>query len=176
LVKVEAPEEYLAIGQNLSKKRRRDAEHGSIHATAGKLAAMFEQSLPPAPQLVSAYGLRVSEISASPLVNPQESQASFEIFADAVGADATSIWAAATSGPAAEPVHLLACMLARHWNASEATSIWVEIALKRRSEIASSFEDNDLVPFATLSAARQELTRSPSAELGCERPHMVIDG
>ena len=164
LVKVEAPREYLALGQNLSKKRRRDAEHGSIHVTAGKLAALFEESLPSTPRLVSAYGLRVSEISASPSVNPQESHASFGIFADTVGADATSIWAAATSGPAAVPVHLLACMLARHWNSSEATSIWVEIVSKRRSEIVSAFEDNNLVPFPTLSAARQELNRSHLAD------------
>lgn len=160
LVKVEAPQEYLVLGQSLSKKRRQDAEHSSAHVTAGKLAALFERTLPPSPQLVSAYGLRVSEISASPSVTPQGSATSYGIFADTVSVDATSIWAAATCGRAAVPVHLLACMLAWHWNQSEATSTWVEIVVKRRAEIVIACENNELVHLAALSAARQELTRS----------------
>jgi hypothetical protein len=75
------------------------------------------------PTINSSIGLRVSKISVSPPVNSQESHASFGIFTDTVGADATSTWAAATSGPTAVPVHLLACMLARHWNSGKATSI-----------------------------------------------------
>ncbi|OCL07602.1 hypothetical protein AOQ84DRAFT_408611 [Glonium stellatum] len=164
LVKFEAPQEYLALGQNLSKKRREDAELGSIHATAGKLAALFSPIIPRIPNLARAYGIRVSEISSSPLLNPQVSRSGYGIFADSVGVDATSIWAAATSGPAAVPVHLLGCMLARHWSANEAISIWVEVVAKRKIEIAASIESNDSVLFETYSAARQELTRSHLAD------------
>lgn len=49
------------------------------------------------------------------------------MFADHVGADGTSLWAAATSGKSTITVHLLGCMIARIWKAAEAVSIWTEL-------------------------------------------------
>ncbi|KAI9677129.1 MAG: hypothetical protein M1822_008238 [Bathelium mastoideum] len=59
------------------------------------------------------------------------------MFADQAGVDATSIWAAATSGESAIAVHLLACMLARIFPGSEATSIWAELIEERKKELAN---------------------------------------
>lgn len=58
------------------------------------------------------HGRRVTEIAEMPSVNPKGSQ-SDGAFADHVGADRTTIWAAATSGQEVIAIHLLACMLAR---------------------------------------------------------------
>lgn len=122
LVKVEAPHEYRKLGQELSSKRKRNAEDGAAHSTARKLGALFARDLPDIPNLSRAYGLRVSEIAEDPRFNPHGKE-SDGVLADYVGADGTSIWAAATSGKGALAVHLLACMLARMWSSAEATSI-----------------------------------------------------
>lgn len=122
LVKLEAPSEYRALGTLLSPKRKREAEDRSIHLTARKLGALFSSDLPPIPNLTRAYGLRASEIIEDPRFNPRSSP-SHGPFGDYVGADGTSIWAAATSGPDALAVHLLACLLARVWSGPEATAI-----------------------------------------------------
>lgn len=72
--------------------------------------------------LLRAFGRRVSEISSMPGINPKSSDRN-NMFAGQIGLDATSIWAAATSGAGAIAVHLLACMLSRMFTSSEATSI-----------------------------------------------------
>src|SRR3546814_8853402 len=64
--------------------------------------------LPLVPNLARAYGLRASEISEDPAINPTGT-ASDGPLASHVGLDGTSIWAAATSGRGALQVHLLAC-------------------------------------------------------------------
>jgi hypothetical protein len=117
LVKYEAPQEFRALGEKLSSQRRNEAEGGQAHQTARRLGALFEALVPSTPQLIKAYGLRASEIARLPAVNPRGTKIDgpFEAF---IGADGTSIWAAATSssselgahGPLA--IHLLACMLA----------------------------------------------------------------
>lgn len=84
---------------------------------------------------------------------------SFGVFASQVGVDATSIWAAATSGHGTIRVHLLACLLARIWEASEATSIWVEMVQERKRSIESSFDSGNPAEIATYMIARQELSR-----------------
>lgn len=106
LFKVEAPTEYQALGASLSNKRRTEAEEGTQHITARKLGALFDQLLPSTPNLTKAYGRRVSEISANEVVNPKGTK-SDGFFTSHVGADGTTIWAAATSGQAAISVHLL---------------------------------------------------------------------
>ena len=65
LVKIEAPIEYQGLRSALSRHRVEDAEQGSLHRTARKLGALFEQILPPIKRLTEAYGRRVSEIAAS---------------------------------------------------------------------------------------------------------------
>jgi hypothetical protein len=157
LFKVEAPTEYQGLGKTLSKQRREAAETGSEHVFARKLGALFVQVLPSTPHLVSAYGLRSSEIAKLPAVNPQGSRDD-GIFRDWIGADATSIWAAATSGPGAIAVHLLACMLARLWPASEATAIWDEIIESRKREL-SAMDPMEPLNLATVSAAQIEIIR-----------------
>ena len=114
LVKLEAPREFLELVARLSICRRENAEEGPFHKTLRKLGALFEQIVPSAPKLIQAYGLRTSGITKAPGINPKgtKSDGPFEAF---VGADGTSIWAAATSGPAAIGVHLIACMLARQF-------------------------------------------------------------
>lgn len=63
LVKNEAPKEYHALGETLTKKRKDEAEAGGLHITARRLGALLEGLCPPTPNLLKAYGLRISEIS-----------------------------------------------------------------------------------------------------------------
>ena len=119
--------------------------------------------LPSVPELIRAYGRRSSEISQSSAIST-ESRKRFGAFADQAGTDATSIWAAATSGTGAIAVHLLACLLARMWDSPEATSIWVEIVEARKAEIVADFDQNNIAFLAALSAAKQEITRTQLAE------------
>ena len=163
LMKFEAPATYQPFGTGLSHTRRNEAEHGITHTTARKLGALFEHMLPATPLLIAAYGTRVSTIAAEPDVNPQGSAVD-GLFSGQVGADGTTIWAAATSGPGAVPVHLLACLLARRWNAQCAVSIWAEIVDERRKDIAQAFELDNAAHLPTLQAARQEITRGHLAE------------
>lgn len=121
IMKVEAPTEFQPLGKGLSEQRRDDAENGIPHVTAQKLGALFKDIPPHTPELVKAYGNRVSEISQIPAAHPQ-TLVSKTAFANHAGADGTSIWAAATSGPGALPIQLLTCMLARLWTGPEATS------------------------------------------------------
>jgi hypothetical protein len=163
LVKCEAPKEFQTLGNALSKKRKDEAELGQPHITARRLGALFEGTCPATPNLIKAYGLRASEIAAyakEHFAEPSES-----IFAEQNGIDGTSIWAAATSSPAAIHVQLLACMLARVWKAQQATSVWYELVMHRRKEIAGKYEEGETLRFATLTAAAQaSISRSHLAE------------
>ncbi|KAL9607957.1 MAG: hypothetical protein Q9167_007180 [Letrouitia subvulpina] len=134
LFKVETPTEYQGLGRRLSRRRREAAEQGSEHIIARKLGALFAHDIPDTPNLFRAYGLRATEIAD---LSPQGSTDD-GAFQDWTGADATSIWAAATSGREAIAMHLLACMLARVWSASEATSIWDEIVEVRKKELMAT--------------------------------------
>lgn len=132
LIKMEAPAEYQGLGNALSSKRKHDAENGTTHVTARKLGALFEDDLPEVPHLIQAYGRRVTEIAEMPNVNPKGSPRDGP-FRDHVGADGTSIWAAATSSTSAISMHLLACMLACQWPEREAIAIWVELVVRRKA-------------------------------------------
>lgn len=131
LFKLEAPKEFKALGSSLSILRRKSAEEGHPHQIARWLGALFEDVIPPTPRLVAAYGSRVSEIIKKPGINPEGSSKDgpFQKF---VGADGTSIWAAATSGASSVGVHLLACMLAMAWDSREAVAIWIELVAERK--------------------------------------------
>jgi hypothetical protein len=162
LFKYEAPSEYQTIGNTLTPSRVREAETGPIHATARRLGALFEVVCPETPNLIKAYGIRASEISKEMSetgldVSPGRNRN--WIGTEYGGVDATSIWAAATSRKAALPVHLLACIIARMWTNTEATSVWVEIVAERKREIRSKFEEDDHVSVALASAIQQEITR-----------------
>jgi hypothetical protein len=130
LCKFDAPKEFHGLGTSLSDQHRAAAESGTPHRIARKLGALFEQLVPLTPELISAYGQRVSEISQIRAVNPKGRDKDGP-FADQVGIDGTAIWAAATSGPSAIPVLMLACMLARMWKGPEAISLWAEIIAQR---------------------------------------------
>lgn len=162
LVKMEAPQEYRGLGTTLSTKRKRKAEDGSTHTTARKLGALFADDLPPIPNLSRAYGLRVSEIAENPKCNPQ-GKASDGAFADYVGADGTSIWAAATSGRSAMAVHLLACLLARMWSGPEAISIWSEIIAARKALLQTRLQESQ-VHFGVLAASQIVIEREKLSE------------
>jgi hypothetical protein len=155
LQKVEPPQEFRELGACLSKKRREIAEDGFQHITARKLGALFHSVIPPVPILLAAYGTRVSEIAKMPNVNPKGSRSDGP-FADLVGADGTSIWAAATSGSGAIAMHLLACMLARIWSPQEATAIWAELVEERKKVLE---HEQDLTALAArhVSVARDQL-------------------
>jgi hypothetical protein len=164
LVKYEAPKEYRLLGELLSTKRKHDAESGAAHVTARRLGSLFEGVCPPTPNLIKAYGKRVSEI-AELAASKTPVDYSKSIFASYSGVDATSIWAAATSSKAALPVHLLNCMLARVFEAPEAISIWVELVKEQRQNIARKLEDGESLPFSlATAAAQQEIPRSQLAE------------
>jgi hypothetical protein len=57
------------------------------------------------------------------------------MFANHIGADSSSLWAAVTSGNGVIDVHLLACVIARIWNGLQAVSNWDELVAKRKEEI-----------------------------------------
>jgi hypothetical protein len=162
LVKVEAPVEFHGLGSVLSARRRNASESGDHHKTARKLGSLFEQMLPDTPNLFKAYGLRVSEIAKSPSGAPKGGK-SFGPFADYAGIDGTNIWAAATSGNAAIAVHLLACMLARIWKASEAISLWEQIIAARKQEL-STFDDSGSIHIQSLVTSQLTLSRAQLAE------------
>lgn len=163
IVKLEAPREFDRLALTISQRRKSEAEGGALHRTARRLGALFERSLPTTQSLFRAYGNRVTEISAEPVVNPRPSENN--IFASHMGLDAASIWAAATSGAGAIAVHMLACMLARIFTVSEATSVWVEIVEKQKEHI---FEERDRDLFSErhdslIMAAKQEISRTDLA-------------
>jgi len=162
MIRLEAPLEYQGLGTALSKRRKHEAEEGSVHATARRLGALFADDLPSIPNLSRAYGLRASEIAEDPLLNPVGDVA-YGPLAGHVGADGTSIWAAATSGRGALQVHLLACLLARMWSASEATAIWSELVSSRKSTLNESLHGLEFQQSA-LTASRIEISRESLAE------------
>ncbi|KAI1328238.1 hypothetical protein F5Y16DRAFT_398643 [Xylariaceae sp. FL0255] len=134
LVKIEAPPEYKGLGSALSAKKRSEAEFGSAHSTARRLGNLFQSILPETPYLIKAYGHRASEIAESLATTPEATEA-YGPFKDYIGVDGTSIWAAATSSPAAIACHLLACILASLWTPAEATAIWLEIIADRKRQL-----------------------------------------
>ena len=161
LVRVDASAEYKGLGAALSHRRRSAAEHGTLHRTACMLGALFEQVLPSTPHLFKAYGIRASEIAQSPLVNPKGSQAHGP-FAEHIGIDGTTIWAAATSGKGAVAIHLLACMLARLWPPSEAIAIWQQILEERKKEL-SNWDATETIPLVNLTTGQIEVSREELA-------------
>ncbi|CZR61769.1 uncharacterized protein PAC_11666 [Phialocephala subalpina] len=162
LVKIEAPKEYRDFGMRLSSQRSEEAENGLTHVTARKLGALFAGVAPACPKLIAAYGLRVSEIAKSSSHNPQG--AKFDgIFSDQIGADGTSIWAAATSGNSAIAVHLLACMLARMWPATTAISIWVQLIQERKKALLGA-EGEETTNLSSLTAAQVSVSREQVAK------------
>ncbi|KAI0811329.1 hypothetical protein GGR55DRAFT_642557 [Xylaria sp. FL0064] len=162
LVKIDAPKEFLQLGKALSPWRRKNAEEGSTHRTARKLGALFEQVANPPEGLVAAYGRRASEISRA--FGAREAGKQLGLFSDHAGVDATVLWAAAVSGKTAIAVALLACMLARIWDAPKATSIWVELVQKRKEQIQQICDGSELSHQALVAASRQDITRRDLAE------------
>ena len=162
LFKVQAPDEYLALGSCLSVERRNFAEAGSHHVTARKLGALFRSKLPPVPNLIRCYGSRVSEIAKSVTgASGLDSPGLKSVLGDKLGIDGTSIWAAATSGTDALCVQLLACKLARFWQPQEAISIWAEIVESRKHELS---ERNGDFEYSELAAMNTTLSREQLAE------------
>ena len=162
IIKYEAPVEFAGLGTALSALRRTEAEDGTHHKTARRLAALFEQLIPSTPSLITAYGLRSSEIIQTPGVNPKGSP-NHGPFKSFVGADGTAMWAAATSGTPALGVYLLACLLARAWDAKEAISIWVELVEQRRKAIEEDFLSNHAVSESSINSVRQDIRRDDLA-------------
>ena len=163
LVKFEAPKEFTGLGTALSTTRRKNAEDGPLHKTLRKLGCLFEQILPSTPKLIEAYGLRTSEIIQTPGISPNGSR-SHGPFEQFVGADGASIWAAATSGPAALSVNLLACMLARQFDDSKiCVAILVELVAERQREILEQTKNNHIVSMPSMMAAQQDITREELA-------------
>lgn len=160
--KTEAPAEYKPLGSALSSHRKAFAEDGEIHTTARKLRALFEEILPKTPSLYRVYGKRASEIAKNSQLNAAERLAT-GAFAELSGLDGGSVWAAATSGPGAIAVHLLACMLAKIWPAPEATSIWAEIVSLRKRKLMS-LDENDPKHVYAFCAAKCTLTRQELAD------------
>lgn len=154
LVKLEAPKEFHPLGSSLSKLRLDNAECGPIHVTARRLGALFKGMLPSTPSLLKAYGSRASDIAlaAKNKITPEPENSMFAAYG---GIDGTSIWAAATSSPSALHVQLLACMLARVWPASEATSVWYELVKERRRNVEEKWNANEQLHFTVLTAAAQ---------------------
>ena len=163
LYKVEAPKEYEPVGNALSTCRKENAEEGQLHITARRLGALFEALVPQTPQLLAAYGLRSSEIAEAASIDKRNLK-SYGIFESQAGADATSLWAAATSGRGALANHLLACMLARIWDGPEATSIWMEIIERRKQDIKEDFDKQNFGNLDSIMATKQSISRAEIRE------------
>ncbi|KAI4625643.1 hypothetical protein J4E80_002775 [Alternaria sp. BMP 0032] len=184
LVKMEAPIEFSGIASGLSTRRRVEAEEGPSHKTARRLGALFEDVVPSTPKLISAYGRRMSEIMNASGVNDigAGQHGPFEPY---VGADVTTLWAAATSGIPALGVYLLSCLLARAWDAKVATAIWVEIVAARKIEIEEGLKSNGNVSATSLLAewfillwsrlgmSEEDVKEGKSSEFGWLLPFVV---
>ncbi|KAI1100848.1 hypothetical protein F4804DRAFT_317704 [Jackrogersella minutella] len=158
---VEPPREYAEVGQHLAPGRLHEAQEGARHTIARKLGLLFKDNriLSSTPELIKAYGLRASEISRSSAANPRGDM-SHGAFAGMIGADATTLWAAATSGRPALQCHLLACLLARIWEPAEATSIWVEIVARRKEELKLILSEEGELAQDVLYVVAEEMLRS----------------
>ncbi|RYP74088.1 hypothetical protein DL769_004105 [Monosporascus sp. CRB-8-3] len=158
---VQPPPEYAGVGQHLAPRRLQEAQDGVRHEIARKLGLLFKEKviLASTPQLIKAYGSRASEIARSSAANPQGND-THGAFAGMIGADATTLWAAATSGWSAIRCHLLACLLARIWEPSEATSIWVEIIAKRKEELMLKLDEEGELDQDVLLVMANEISRS----------------
>ena len=163
LCRVEAPTEFHGVGRALTHGRRTEAESGQSHITARILGALFTSALPKTPNLIRIYGARASEISKSAAEESSKTQ-SWGFFADHSGADGTTIWASATSGPESIPMHLLACLLARAWDPPEAISIWEQIVRRRREIILADFDNSNIADIRDVWAAKHPLSRDHLAE------------
>ncbi|KAM5342141.1 hypothetical protein ACJ41O_015172 [Fusarium nematophilum] len=157
LLRCEPMPEFHPVGSALTTRRREEAESGQAHKTACKLGCLLQDLTPNVPELRKAYGKRVSEILAKPNTNPQgtDDDGPFRSF---IGADCTSIWAAATSGNPAICVLLLTCMLANAFDAKTAVSIWSELIDQRKRNIQQ--ESNEMANPYTRLAAELDFTRS----------------
>ncbi|TRX88740.1 hypothetical protein FHL15_010412 [Xylaria flabelliformis] len=158
---VQPPPEYAGVGQHLATSRLQEAQDGARHGVARRLGALFKDSamLPSTPELIRTYGLRASEISRTATANPRGND-SHGAFAGMIGADATTLWAAATSGRPAIQCHLLACLLARIWEPPEATSIWVEIISRRKLILKSKLSEEGELEQEVLLAVASDISRS----------------
>ncbi|CAM1510041.1 Fc.00g003760.m01.CDS01 [Cosmosporella sp. VM-42] len=159
LLKMDAPPEYSGIRDVLSTHRIKEAEDGQPHMIARRLGALFESLIPPIPHLIKAYGTRVSEISEC-LKDKNQYRPNTTLFEEFTGPNATSIWAAATSGKGALAIHFLGCMLARIWKGPEAISLWVEIVETRKQEITDGFQSSNVADLASFMASRQPFART----------------
>ncbi|KAJ4394876.1 hypothetical protein N0V93_004096 [Gnomoniopsis smithogilvyi] len=163
LFQCKPPAEFAPIGSALSRRRRDEAEGGSQHKVACRLGFLFNDIIPETPKLLSAYGRRVSDTLARPGVNPSGTDEDGP-FRDFVGADGTSIWAAATSISASISVYLLACLLARAWDAKQATAIWAELVAERKRQIQDRLDQNQIVNPHTMMALQQDFERQDLAK------------
>lgn len=162
-----APKAFEGVGNHLSKLRKKQAEDGPIHQTAGKLYRLFEKALPDCPGLIETYGHRTSEISARPDINPP-GRATDGVFGEHAGVDAMGIWAAATSratlgetpGKHAIQLYLLACLIARAFTREIAVTIWEELVQGRKAYLEQhaniALSQGDL---GELTASRIEISR-----------------
>ncbi|RSL70908.1 hypothetical protein CEP53_001767 [Fusarium sp. AF-6] len=157
------PAEFLPVGSALAPWRKTEAEDGELHKTACRLGFLFNELVPETPNLMRSYGTRASEIMNSPNINPRGTWEDGP-FRDFVGADGTCIWAAATSIPASLSTFLLACMLARAWDAKKATSIWAEIVHERIAHVQTQLNMNKVVNPHTEMAIRQTISRADLAK------------
>ncbi|KAL2130148.1 hypothetical protein VTI74DRAFT_6837 [Chaetomium olivicolor] len=162
--RVSPPIEYEGVGQHLAKSRLEEAQNGRQHTIARTLGLLFKGILPPTPDLIKAYGTRSSEIARSAKANPRGDAASYGPFVNRIGADGTTLWAASTSGHSAIQCHLLACMLARIWDAPEATSLWDEIIVRRKMEVAAKLEAEGEIDTDLMLAAGGQFSRSDLAD------------
>ncbi|KAI1474275.1 hypothetical protein F4774DRAFT_342192 [Daldinia eschscholtzii] len=134
LLKIDAPVEFEGVRNSISKFRKDNAETGDLHRTARKLGALFDDVAPKSPDLLSAYGHRVSEICKKENIDSAE-RARHGIFSHFIGADSSSVWAAATSGLNAIAVHLLACMIANIFEQAQAVALWLELIEKQKCAV-----------------------------------------
>ncbi|RGP70083.1 hypothetical protein FSPOR_4195 [Fusarium sporotrichioides] len=159
LFRCEPSAEYKPVGSALTIRRKEEAETGQTHKTACKLGFLLNDIIPDTPLLRKAYGSRVSEILSRPDINPRgtDDDGPFQPF---IGADCTSIWAAATSGDAAIGVLLLTCMLAHAFDAKKAVSIWSELIDQRKRNIRLLLETGKMLNPNTVIASSQDITRA----------------
>lgn len=122
LYKVQPPLKFEDVRSALSSLQRDVAEDERPHITTRKLGTLFGVLLASILQFIKAYGNRISEIFHASSIT-QQCQNTNGAFARRADADVTSLWVAATLGKKTIAIYLLACMLAKIWEPSEAITI-----------------------------------------------------
>ncbi|KAM0427821.1 hypothetical protein ACHAPT_007278 [Fusarium lateritium] len=151
--------EVITFAKDTVAALKGDKDGDIVQQTARQLAALFEDLCPDTPNLVRAYGERVSEIFKCTTDERSKGHPA-SLVAALTGGGATSVAAALapvqTTRRSVIHVHLLACILTSMWGLSKSIDIWGKIVSDRRTQIASDVARGVALLSSTAADAAQE--------------------